>query len=268
MIRPVRIKHAHFGDRGGTPFALEIALAAKKVVKVHRKAKAFMERNKPFPVQLQKARKRLHAIGRFQRSLQRFNRRKRSFPAFHRVDHIMLHSGKRSFIHRAKEHVDLCRAHKRALPLGDQLDALARRVCALVELARQGFHRKYGSAICRRQRFIYIIHRRLGEYGGYALAKQRLADPLHIIAVKQPEARNHGKAKQRLQLIEERLGFICLRWLFFYKNTINHTSSFIWRLRRARVRRCLCDRTRFQTKLPPPHGRPFLELPQACPLWR
>ena len=226
MIRPIGIKHAHLRDGRVAALSLEVFLAAEEVIQVHRQAKALMQRKEAGFIKLREARERFHAFRRFKRRFERLHRSKGCFPAFHRVDDILFHRGKRGFIHRAKEHVDLRRAHERALPLGDELNALACGVRTLVKLAGQGFHRKHRGSPFLRQGFINIVHRRLGEHVRHATGEQRFGYALHIIAVEQPEPGELRKAKQRLQLVEQGFCLIGLRRLLFHKNSINHASPY------------------------------------------
>ncbi len=181
---------------------------------------------KYFQTERREAGKHLHAIGRFQLRTQRFHRRKRGLPAFHGVDDILLHGLEHGFVHRAKEHVYFRGAHERALPLRNELNALACRVRALVKLAGQGFHRKHGGSVRFRQRFIGVVHRRFGEHVRHTLAEQRFGYALNIITVEQPKLRNPGKAEERLQLAQQCPCLVGLRGFFFNKNTVNHASPY------------------------------------------
>ena len=78
--------------------------------------------------------------------MQSLARRKRCLAGFNRVDNVMLDGINVGGGKLALEHVHLGGAHIGTLALANELHAFACRIGALVELARQEFHREHRHA--------------------------------------------------------------------------------------------------------------------------
>ena len=87
----------------------------------------------------------------------------------------------------AFEVVDLCAQYVGTLTLADELDALARRVGALVELPGQVLDREDGGAVGFGQLGVGGVGLRLGKDGGDAALEQLGADALDVVAVDEPD---------------------------------------------------------------------------------
>ena len=106
----------------------------------------------------------------------------------------------------ALEHVHLGGAHERTLALGDELDALARAVGALVELAGQELHREDAGVARLGHVGRGDVGLRLREDRGHAEREQLVVDALDVVAVDEAQAGDAGDAQQVAELALERLG--------------------------------------------------------------
>ena len=172
VVGPIRVDHLDLGDGGATPLLGEILLAERKVSQVHGQASVGHERRKARFVQFQKA-----IDGLYHRRLgivrpERGTRLEGRLARLDRIDDVVL-DGCDVFVREvAFQQVHRRAAHLGPLALADQLDALAGRVGALVELPGQVLHREHrGSA---RVRHLERRHIGLGlaEHRGHALLEQ------------------------------------------------------------------------------------------------
>ena len=119
----------------------------------------------------------------------------------------------------ALEHVDLGRAHVRALAGAHELHALARGVGALVELAGQVLHgedvRAGGGGVGEAVRVEVEarhgqlgagdVHLRLAEHDGHAALEELAVDALDVVAVDEAQAREAPHAQDGAQLAQQLL---------------------------------------------------------------
>ena len=134
----------------------------------------------------------------------------------------MFYGLKRLFGHLAVEQVDFGAEHFRALAPGDELDALGAGVRALVELAGQVLHGKYGVRL--RHGVHDVVDLRLGEHDGQALFEQGLVYALDVVAVQEPQACEPGDAGQGVEFCEGALCLLVVRGALFNVYSVDHIN--------------------------------------------
>ena len=122
----------------------------------------------------------------------------------------------------AFEHVDFGAQDLGAFALADELNALACRGGALVELAGQGFDGKNNRAFCGGQFGKCIVGLRLAENGGNALLEQFVACALNVVAVDETDAREAFDAEDGAQLMQKLVRLDVEAGLLLNVNTRNH----------------------------------------------
>ena len=195
VIGPIGIDHSDLGERRIAPFPLEICLTERHVVGVHGEVILLHEVRKPFLVKLQKSRQRGDFGRNRMRNFQRCGNGERCLSALHGVDDILFDRLEFILGEYAVDGIHLCRADDGARLHGDELNALRRRVCALIELPGKILHGKHARAR-KIDALARSVHLRLGEDGVHALRKELLLDILCIVAVENTDARDAGDAQK------------------------------------------------------------------------
>ena len=143
MIGPVGVQNTDLGDGGiALLFVAEILLTEGNVIRVHGKAVAADKVLQSGTVQRAEAVQNGDFGGNLIPDLKGFRFFQRGFARFHRVDDILFNLRKLGIRKGAVERVHSGGADERALPLGENLDALGRGVRALVKLSGEVFHGK------------------------------------------------------------------------------------------------------------------------------
>ena len=224
MIGPVGVDHPDFRDGGVPVLADKIGLAEGDVIQVHGQAIVVDEILQPLLVQLGEALQGGNLGGNLIGNGQGFRDLQGSFPALHRVNHILLELRQLFLGQIAVQGVDLSGADQGTFALGDDLDALGGGIGPLVKLTGQGLHGEHrgtgqlhGSG--------GGVQLGLGEYGLHGVIKQLLGDVFRVVPVKQPQIFQAGNAQQVAGFAEQTLGLVVQTGLLFHKYTINHGVS-------------------------------------------
>ena len=122
----------------------------------------------------------------------------------------------------ALEQIDLGGADGRALALGDQLDALAGGVGALVELAGEELDGERLGGIGLGQLGKDAVHLRLGEHRGDAALEQIAVDTLDVVAVDDAEAGKRLHTQDVAQLAQQLLSLYIEPGFLLYVYARNH----------------------------------------------
>ena len=146
VVGPISVDNLHLGNGGVAALFLEIALEECDIGQIHRQAAFRKERLQARFVEVDKSVNNFDGIGVQDLHVQRFTRCKRCLAGFNRVDDVMLDGINIGGGKLALEHVHLGGAHIGTLALANELHAFACRIGALVELARQEFHREHRHA--------------------------------------------------------------------------------------------------------------------------
>ena len=125
------------------------------------------------------------------------------------------------------EQIHLRGAHDGTLTLADELNALARALGTLIELAGQRFHGEHGGAGSFRKGARRDIGLRLAEHGGNAAVEQVGSYALRIVAVDQAQAGESLDAQNGAQLMGQLLGLNVEAGLFFHVDSRNHADAFL-----------------------------------------
>ena len=221
VIGPVGVDHLDLGDGGVALLGAEVLLAELDVPQIHGQTLFLDELGKTCLIQLVEALQHCHGSGHGVLHLQGLFGLQRSLAGFHGVDDILLDLGHLLGGQRTLQQVDTGRAHKRALALTDELDALGSRSCALVELTGQVLHGK-GHALAGGQLGVGGIPRRLAEHGADALVEQCFVDAFHIVAVQQAQTGQVLDAQQAGEFVFQTVCLDIKAGLFFHINTIDH----------------------------------------------
>ena len=223
MIRPVRINHADFGNGRIALLRNKILLTEGNVVCIHSKTilrnKSLQTRTVQRTETVEHSNRRRHII----RSSQRFHGLQRCFAAFNRVDDIFFHSLDIRIRQIAVEQVNACGAHERTLALRDDLDALRRRIGALVKLSGQIFHRKHTCAVCV-QRVCHNIKLRLGKHGFRRVSEKLRVDVFHVIAIQKAQIAQAIDSEKVPDIGCKSRRLVCQRLFLFHKNSVYHES--------------------------------------------
>ena len=235
VIGPVGVDHADLRDGRIAPLGEEIIAAEFEVVRVHGKAEPGGKCRQGFAIHFPEAVHHLHALRNGVARTDRFGLFERCLTGFNGVDHVLSDRRDLLFTEITVEDVDLCRLHERTLSLEDQLDALRRRVRALVELAGQVFHGKD-----RRAReadlFRSGIHLRLRKHGTDRIVEMRLVQSLRVVAVQQPQILKGFDPQKFPDLPGKCLRFAVLSRFFLHENAIDHSFSPLYFVTAARPR--------------------------------
>ena len=172
MIRPVRVDHLDLGDRGIAILFDEVLLAERDVGKIHGKSALGDEGGESRFVEVEKSFDRLHHRGNRLSHMKRRTHVERCFARLDRIDHVALDGLDIGLGQLAFEQVHLRAAHLGALSAGDELNALARRIGTLIELAGKVLHRKHMRAPRLGHFRCGDIRLRLAEHRGHALGEQ------------------------------------------------------------------------------------------------
>ncbi len=199
VIGPIGIDHLDLSDRRIPMFAREISPAALTVRQIHRQP---ARRDQVRQLRVAVSAKALDHLDRLRDLIihrQRFRQRQRRFPCFHRIDHIFLYFFDLFRAQVAIDGINLCGAHGRTLPAGNDLDAFRRRRCPLVKLSRQIFHRK--QHVCLRQTLADPIQLRLRKNRLDRVVKQRPIQTLRIVAIQHTDILNTADTEQLGKII-------------------------------------------------------------------
>ena len=224
VIGPVGIDHADLCDARITMLGLEVITAELEIVEVHREALLLTEGIELLVRCIDEAREGLdlgrdvvlHIQGRIgvEGSLSRL----------YRVDDILLDFCDLIRAELSVEEVHLRGTYLRALTLGEDLDALCGRVCALVELTRQELDGEYIRTVLLRKLSRYIIELRLAEDELYSLIKGLLVQSLDVVTVQKPYVREVLDQKDVTDIMAESLCLVAETLLLLNINSIYHGS--------------------------------------------
>ena len=127
----------------------------------------------------------------------------------------------------AFQRVQLGGTDRRALALGDELDAFGGGVGALVELAGQELGGEDLGAGEVGQVVGHIVHLGFAEHGGHGLAEQLLGDAFDVIAVHDAQGLEAVQSEDRAQFARKLLGFDIKAGLLFHVHAKNHGNPFL-----------------------------------------
>ena len=137
VIGPVGIDHTDLRDARITMLGLEVITAELEIIEVHREALLLTEGIKLLIRCIDEAGEGLNLGRDLILHIEGCIGIEGSLSRLHRVDDILLDFCDLVRAQITVEEVHLCGTYLRALTLGEDLDALCGRVCALVELTRQ-----------------------------------------------------------------------------------------------------------------------------------
>ena len=165
MVGPIGVQHTDFRNGRNTFFFLfEILLDPKQVFHAHGQAQFFLHSGNFRFRTFQKALQPFHICRFFPGVLQRLRFFQRRFPGFDRIHQVFFYLFKFSIGQAPLQHIHLGSGNQRFFLLGDQLDALGRKIFPLVILAGQQFYRKHFLIRCGNQFFHNRINRRFRQY--------------------------------------------------------------------------------------------------------
>ena len=225
VIGPIRIDHLDFGNRRVALLLGEMLAAELQVCQIHGQTAILDELFELGVAHGAETVDDLHLAGHRHLGLERGLHVQRGLTRLHRVDHVMFDGLDVGFGQFAFQRIHLGGAHGRALALGDQLDALAGGIRALVELARQVFHGEHGRATEIGQIGGHVVHLRLAEHGRRGLGEQLLADAFHVVTVDETDVLQGSDAEDGLELIGELLRLDVEARLLFHVYAKNHGST-------------------------------------------
>ena len=168
VVRPVGVDHLDLSDGRIAALFSEVGAAELDVGQIHGQAALVDEAGQLVIGKGGEALDDLHVGRALEGHGQGVARLKRGFAGLHRVDDVALHGLHVIVGEIAFQVVHHRRTHSGALALADELDALARRIGALVELAGQKLHGEHGRTVGLGQLEGSGVGLRLGEHRGHA----------------------------------------------------------------------------------------------------
>ncbi len=207
VVGPIGIDHADLGDGRVAALVEEVLLAKRDVGLVHGKTALGDESRQLLVRELAEAVEHLDGLGVGNLGGERLGLLEAGETRLDGVHHVVLDGVDIRIGKAAGQDVDLGGAHGGALALADELDALARGVGALVELAGQELDGEYGRAGHVGQLIIGDVDLGLREHHGRAAREQLLVGALHVVAVEETQAVEAADAEDARQL---RLELRCL----------------------------------------------------------
>ena len=224
VIGPVGIDHADLRDTRITMLGLEVITAELEIVEVHCEALFLTEGIELLVRCIDKAGEGLDLGRDVILYIQGRIGVEGSLSRLYRVDDILLDFCDLIRAQIAVEEVHLRGTYLRALTLGEDLDALCGRVCALVELTRQELDGEYIRTILLRKLSRYIIELRLAEDELYSLIKGLLVQSLDVVTVQKPYVREVLDQKDVTDIMAESLCLVAETLLLLNINSIYHGS--------------------------------------------
>ena len=222
VVGPVGVDHANLGDGGVAVFLAEVLLAKGDVRLVHGKAALGDDGGKTRLVKLAEAVEHLNGSGLGHVDLEGCGKLEAREARLDGVHHVVLDGFDVRLRKAAFKYINLGGAHVGTLALGDELYALACRVCALVELAGQELHGEHVRVAAVGQLCVGHVHLGLGEHGGNAGIEKLLADALNVVAVDNANARQAAHAENLGELCLELLRLHVKPWLFLHVDARDH----------------------------------------------
>ena len=223
VVGPVGVDQTDLGDGRVAVFGFEVVLAEHDVRMVHRQALLIAECFQRVVVQRGEAGQCLDLRRDGKLHFQGTALVKACLAGFDGVDDVLLDGGQVGVGQVAVQQIDAGGAHRGALALAQQLDALAGRVSALVKLAGQVLDGKNGLGVG--QLVVGHVNRRFTEHGGHSLLEQHCVDALDVIAVQKAQTGQILDADQIDQLMQKPLCLAVKAGLFLNINAIYHCIS-------------------------------------------
>ncbi len=184
MVRPIRVYHLKLGIRRLATRAAEVRLNKDEIVHAHRETLLFIERVKRDVRFLRKAFDEPRRFGFSHFLLERTRLFERAQSALDGVYQIPLYRVER--LVRALHGVHRRATHSGTRALSEELNALRRRIGALIELPRQILYAEHLVVARQRgQRFaVYRIGRGRGKHHGCRFFKVGVRQALHVVTYK------------------------------------------------------------------------------------
>ncbi len=222
MVGPIGVDYLDLGDRRIAMLLGEMLAAELQVGQVHGQVAVLDELFELGVAHGAETVDDLDPAGRRHLGLQRGLRVQRSLAGLDRVDHVMLDRLDVGRGEIALQRIHLGRAHGRAFALGDQLDAFAGGIRALVELTGQIFHGEHGGGTEVGQISGDVVHLRLAEHGRRGPPEQLLADAFHVVTIDNADVLQRLDAKNGRKFVVELLRFDVKTGFLFHVYAKNH----------------------------------------------
>ena len=193
VIGPVCVQHTDL-RHGRVAFFLlpEIILDVFEILEGHGQIQGSIQLLQCLILHLCKPVKNLHICGLIKYGDERIRLLQAGLSGIHRVDAVIFDLLKLLICQCSFYYIGDCSLDHRLLVFFQKLYALNSRICPLVELSRQEFHRKYiGAIFPRKMLLIKHIHRKLRKHGRTRSRKCLIADIFHIVADQLPHT-GHG----------------------------------------------------------------------------
>ena len=221
VVRPVGVDHPDFGN-GGIPVFLscKIVLQELQVIQIHGKTQGIQKLRQSSFIHGDKAGNSRNALGQSVLYCQSFGHFQRSFPAFHRVNDMLLDGGDLIVRQCAFQHIDLGGADSGTVTLAQDLNTLGSGVCPLVELTGQ---RLYGEHDLACGHFVGDgIHLRLRENRIDTIAKEGFINIFNIITVQYTNTFQTADLQKILNFLQQAVSFVGLTRFLFNIYAVNH----------------------------------------------
>ena len=227
VVGPVGVDHLDLGDGGFAALLAEVLLAEFEVGQIHGQTPLVDELLAGFGVHLVETGDGLDLAGHRHLGLQGFLGLQAGLAGLDRVDHVMLDGVHVGVGQVTFQRVQLGGADRRALALGDELDAFGGGVGALVELAGQELGGEDLGSGEVGQVVGHIVHLGFAEHGGHGLVEQFLGDAFDVIAVHDAQGLEAVQSEDRAQFARKLLGFDIKAGLLFHVHAKNHGNPFL-----------------------------------------
>ena len=226
VVRPIGVDHLDFGDRGVSAFGLEVVLAECNVAFVHSKTHIADHCGEAVLVEVNEAFKSCNLGGNLVNGLQGCGKLHGCFAAFHGVDDVFLDTCDILCGKVAVKAVNLCGTNNGTFALGNDLDALCRGVCSLVELTGEIFNGENGCAVVFKLAR-YDIELGLGENVALAGFKKSCFDVFYVVTVQNADIFKRSDAEQAADIGKSRFCFARKLCFLLNVNSVNHRYTFL-----------------------------------------
>ncbi len=186
MIRPVSIQHPDFSYCRVSFFLIpEICLYMQKIPESHSQAQGIVQSLQLIPGHKAKSLKNPDILRFFKGYRQCFWFLLAGSPGIHRINTVVLYCFQLLFCHITLNDIGYSAPDHRAFLFSDKLYALLCRICPLIKLSGQIFHRKNTTSFLHRETFmIQHIDRWFCKDPPACLFKGLIRNILHIITNK------------------------------------------------------------------------------------
>ena len=224
VVRPVGVKYANFSNGRFAVFFIKVFLAPEQIFNAHCQAHFFTQSFCFFTSHGQETSDACNFSRFFASAFQSFRFAPFSFASFNRVDAVCFNFSNFIFAQFAFKNIYFSSCNHRTIFLGNQLNALFRKVFALVVLTGQQFHSKCVCASFQSKFFFQnFVNGRFRKNQFFCHCKFFVIQTHNIVTVHHTNVFQGSHAKIVAQVSQKTMCFNGKSIFLFHKNSSNHT---------------------------------------------